>query len=74
MEEFVYKIRHKKTGMFFKSARINISHLSKKGNVYVKKPNKLQMTSHLCCCIEDFGKERARPEDWELITYKLVEV
>lgn len=72
-EQKVYKIRHKVTGLFFKSARLNMSHLSKTGTIFSKKPNKLQMGDHLYCCIEDRGDVYAKPEDWELVTYRIVE-
>lgn len=71
MEELVYKIRHKRTGMFFKSARINVSHLSKKGRMYLKKPSDKQMSDWLCCKVDNgFSK----PNDWELVTYKTQEI
>ena len=72
MKELVYKIRHKETEMFFKSAPVDRNHLSKTGKVYVKKPSKSNLSDWLCCQVND--RKMSKPDDWELVTYELSEV
>jgi len=74
INEIVFKIRHKKTKKFFKSALINRCHLSKNGRIYTKKPNRQQLDDYLYCEVGDLSNSiMSTPDDWELVEYSLIE-